>query len=530
MSQKRSLVMFKLKCILILSISLHTVLGFRTLPPRYGECTSFYRKDYTCGVYRFSEKKARLISPLEATKMAPSPERTNKFEVLAILGVYFVQGVVGLARLATSFFLKDELHLSPADMSIFAGLAGLPWIIKPLYGFLSDGFPLFGYRRRSYLILSGIFGFLSWLALGTIVDNFTTAIFATLLGSASVAFSDVVVDSIVVEKSRPSFTSLEEKNVEGGFTGGGGEGNEVGEEIKTLSKISNNVNIAGDLQSLCWGSAALGGIISAYFSGSLLQTVTPRTVFLITSIFPLLIGISAFFVNEKQATYDLKEGNGINLKAQLLELKNTLLNPRIYLPVLFIFFWQATPTPDSAMFYFNTNELGFQPEFLGKVRFAASFASLLGVTLYRFYLKDLPIKTVILWCALLSVPLGLSPLLLTSHVNRELGIPDQTFALTDTIVLTVLGQIAFMPTLALAASLCPPGVEGTLFAALMSIYNFSGTVSSEIGAGLTYLLGITDSNFDNLSLLVLICGLTSLLPIPFINLLDKAAVVERKEE
>ena len=51
------------------------------------------------------------------------------------------------------------------------------------------------------------------------------------------------------------------------------------------------------------------------------------------------------------------------------------------------------------------------------------------------------------------------------------------FALTDTVVLTVLGQVAFMPTLVLASSLCPPGVEGTLFATLMSIYNASGTVS-----------------------------------------------------
>jgi hypothetical protein len=29
-------------------------------------------------------------------------------ELLAILLVYFVQGIVGLARLAISFFLKDE--------------------------------------------------------------------------------------------------------------------------------------------------------------------------------------------------------------------------------------------------------------------------------------------------------------------------------------------------------------------------------------------------------------------------------------
>jgi hypothetical protein len=55
------------------------------------------------------------------------------------------------------------------------------------------------------------------------------------------------------------------------------------------------------------------------------------------------------------------------------------------------------------------------------------------------------------------IQLGLSQLVLVYHLNREVGIPDQWFALGDSVVLTVLGQVAFMPTLVLAAKLCPPG-------------------------------------------------------------------------
>ena len=46
-------------------------------------------------------------------------------------------------------------------------------------------------------------------------------------------------------------------------------------------------------------------------------------------------------------------------------------------------------------------------------------------------------------------------------VNRSLGLSDELFALGDTLVLTVLGQVAFMPILVLAAQLCPE-VSGTL--------------------------------------------------------------------
>jgi hypothetical protein len=198
--------------------------------------------------------------------------------------------------------------------------------------------------------------------------------------------------------------------------------------------------------------------------------------------------------------------------------------------VLFIFAWRATPSPDTALFYFSTNELGFQPEFLGRVSLAANIAALAGVASYRTWLKDISVKNLIYWTTLISVPLSLTQLLLVTHYNRVLGIPDQLFALTDTVVLTVLGQIAFMPTLVLAASLCPPGVEGTLFATLMSIYNASGTVSSELGALLTSYFGVTDKVFDNLPILVFLCAMSSLLTLPFINLLNVPNDVEKEEK
>ena len=79
-------------------------------------------------------------------------------ELAAILTVYFVQGILGLARLAVSFFLKDELMLSPAQVSALMGVAAIPWVTKPVIGFFSDSKPLFSYHRRSYLILSGFLG------------------------------------------------------------------------------------------------------------------------------------------------------------------------------------------------------------------------------------------------------------------------------------------------------------------------------------------------------------------------------------
>lgn len=64
------------------------------------------------------------------------------------------------------------------------------------------------------------------------------------------------------------------------------------------------------------------------------------------------------------------------------------------------------------MFYFETNELGFSPEFMGRVRLVAALASLAGVAVYNTWLKDVPLRRMFLWTAVLGTGLGLTQLIL----------------------------------------------------------------------------------------------------------------------
>lgn len=139
------------------------------------------------------------------------------------------------------------------------------------------------------------------------------------------------------------------------------------------------------------------------------------------------------------------------------------------------------------------------------------------------------IKQILKWTSIISAPLGLTQLILISHINRELGIPDGAFVLGDDVVLAILGELAFLPTLVLAARICPPGVEAVLFATLMSIFNGASTVGTEVGAALTKYLGVTESNFDNLGLLTIICNVSSLWPLLFLGLLDEVGDVSEAE-
>jgi folate/biopterin transporter len=190
---------------------------------------------------------------------------------------------------------------------------------------------------------------------------------------------------------------------------------------------------------------------------------------------------------------------------------------------------QATPSADAAFFFFTTNELHFEPEFLGRVRLVTSFASLVGVWIFQRFLKSVPFRIIFGWSVVISTALGMTMLLLVTHTNRLLGIDDHWFSLGDSLILTVMGKIAFMPVLVLAAKLCPSGIEATFFALLMSVYNLGGMVSQGSGALIMHLLGITATNFELLWLLVLITNLSTLLPLPFINWLpDTEEPIEHK--
>lgn len=427
-----------------------------------------------------------LLQRLHQSTLTPLRDIHWTPELFGILLVYFVQGAVGLARLATSFYLKDSLGLSPSQVAALMGVAMSPWILKPLYGLLSDTVPVAGYRRRPYLLLSGLLGCGAWLGMALWAPTAGLATLWMVLGSLAVAVGDVIVDSLVVER------------VHGSDWAG-----------------------TGTLQSLTWGATALGSLLTAYLGGALLAHYPPQVVFGLTAFLPLFIALAAWVIADQPVA--LSQGWD-PLQQQVGQVWRALRQPSILLPVLFVFFWQATPSADAALFYFVTNDLGFGPEFLGQVRLVTSIASLLGVGIFQVYLRRIPLRPLFGWMTVISAALGLTSLILVYHLNRDWGIDDHWFSLGDSLVLTVAGQIAFMPVLVLAARLCPPGIEATLFALLMSAFNLAGFLSQELGSLLMHGLGVTETDFSRLGLLLILTNLSTLLPLPFLGWLPEESI------
>src|SRR3984957_18683406 len=136
------------------------------------------------------------VTPSPHAAAMPEDRRAIKHLLLFFALVYVVEGlgqIGGLISQPLNYYLKEVHGWTPFQITAYVTLFNLPWIIKPVYGLISDFVPLFGYRRKSYLLLvnaAAIIGFI-WVTQRTapgdlliplMITAYTMAISSTLCG------------------------------------------------------------------------------------------------------------------------------------------------------------------------------------------------------------------------------------------------------------------------------------------------------------------------------------------------------------
>lgn len=376
------------------------------------------------------------------------------------------------------YWMMDDVKVSPAQMSAIFGVVSIPWCMKPIYGFISDSYPLYGYRRRPYMIIFAFVASYLWILLPFVShDEFVITLVMTL-SSGSMCFADVMADSLLVEAAR-----------------------EESEEDR------------GIVQSHSWMLRFSGGLLASILGTVAYDYFGSVCVFLIQSMIPVVIAIISVFIPDKASSKRVK------WRETGRKLWSAVRQPSIYCPALFIFLICVTPGYGSAMTFFYERKLGFTPDEFGALDVMGYVVQVFGTFLYKRYLRKVSFIK-IFGCALaICFFLENTMLLLILHVNRDMGIPDFVFAFAERVVLTLVSQFITMPMVVLGARLCPKGVEATLYALLMSITNFGGVISTEWGSLLTEMFGVTSTNFTNLWKLALLCHAFDLIPIASLRLL-----------
>lgn len=120
--------------------------------------------------------------------------------------------------------------------------------------------------------------------------------------------------------------------------------------------------------------------------------------------------------------------------------------------------------------------------------------------------------------------MGLCDIIIVTRLNVRMGIPDHAFVIGDETLTDVIGRLQLIPFMVLSARLCPPGIEGTVFAFLMSVSNFGWTCAQWMGALLLQQLRVRKEDYSNLWLAVLIRSIFRLAPLLFLTLLPLGTV------
>ena len=364
-------------------------------------------------------------------------KRTINRLLLFFALVYLVEGtgqIVGLISQPLNYYLKQALGWTPVQVTAFVTVFNLPWVIKPVYGLVSDFVPLFGYRRKSYLIVANLIaigGYL-WVTRLTAPSDLLIALSLT---AYAMAISSTLCGAVLVEN---------------------------GQRLHESGAFVN--------QQWLWFNIA--AMVAAILGGELVQHLAPasalHTAAAIVGVTPLMVIFGTLFlIDEKRMPVDVQ-----GMKATLHGLVAAFKRRELLIVAAFIFLYYFSPGLSTPLYYHMSDELKFSQAYIGILTSIAAGGWIVGALLYRRFLEDLTMKKLLRLSILLGTMTTLSYLLLSSEASAAVINFCAGFA----------AMLATVATVTLAADYCPPRAEGFSFAVLMSVINLANTVGDNIGS------------------------------------------------
>src|SRR5690606_23826579 len=122
-------------------------------------------------------------------------------------------------------------------------------------------------------------------------------------------------------------------------------------------------------------------LIFAFMGGWALTHGTKKsTIFAITAVTPGVGALTSLLVHEKPPS-------GMSVRQQIRKLWQVIRYPQphqpyaLWRPMLFMVLFSRGPNSGTAMFYFSTEKLGFNPQFISYMNMISTLFALIGVIL-----------------------------------------------------------------------------------------------------------------------------------------------------
>jgi len=367
----------------------------------------------------------------------PADKRARDHLLLFFALVYVVEGlgqIVGLISQPLNYYLKEVQGWTPVQVTAFITIFNLPWIIKPVYGLISDFVPLFGYRRKSYLIIANVaaIGGYFWITRLTAPSDLAIAL---MLTAYAMAISSTLCGGVLVENGQ-------------------------------------RLNESGTFVNQQWLWFNIAAMAAAVIGGELVQQLAPTSALhiaaAIVAVAPFAVIIGTVLLIPEQKTSINVQG----MKDTLHGLVSTFRRRELWVVAAFIFLYYFSPGLSTPLYYHMTDALKFSQAYIGVLGSISSAGWVVGALLYRRFFGDLVLRRLLY----LSIALG------TVTTAAFLLLSNETAAAVIYFCSGFSAMLATVATVTLAADFCPPRAEGFSFAVLMSIINLANTLADNVGS------------------------------------------------
>ncbi|HIE25338.1 MAG TPA: MFS transporter [Anaerolineales bacterium] len=279
--------------------------------------------------------------------------QTNKsrnFLFLMFGALYFVQGVIQAYQLN---FFKPHLNAVgiPADkIATLAGLALVPFMLKWIFGILSDRVNLFGKGYRMPYMVVGLI--LSAFAFGSAfwidpADQFGAMTVIILVGVSAMTLFDATADALAVDITVPEDH--------------------------------------GRVQSVMTGGRAAGFIILSLGFGIIAERMGFSAIFLVMGVIILFPLIMVFQVKEPEQRAEREKFEWSAF--------DQLFRPNYLLYIFFIILaWTTFQGIDGLVTLYMSDELHISPEILGRYGMIKGFGMVVGALVLGWSINKIGIK------------------------------------------------------------------------------------------------------------------------------------------
>jgi MFS family permease len=407
-----------------------------------------------------------MVFPAIPQVFRDNPEARRLALIFAV--VYFAQGMWYLPVLPLTFLLKETFQLNAGQTADFFLITTIPWLIKPVYGLLSDFVPLFGQRRRSYFLLTTGLAVAMGFALSMLgTYTYWPVVLLFTCMAFGLAFTDVLTDAMMVENGQ-------------------------------------RLGLTGPFQAIQWAAISAASIAVGLAGGRLAEHAPLSLTFLVSTIFPLIsFCIGLWAIREPHLQADEQQ-----FRDTWLAIRGALRSRHLWIVAGFIFFYNFSPSFGPALVFYATDVLHFSRPFLGDLESIAYASGMAGAAFYFALSKSMPLRRLIHFAIAAGV---VATLAYFGYVNRAA-------AVAIALVFGGVGMVIQLTFLDLAAKACPKQAEGTFFALLMSVYNGGAQLSQNVGGRLYDLVG-----FNPLILISAGCTALCWFLVPFLHVEDLEA-------